>query len=140
MTDDGQGSRPSAYGSADEAEVPGPPAPPTPRAVFKLEAPAPRPERSVAIEQCLRKLVDDLRAGQLEARLLEELRAGREGSFRRGALCEVRQGETCYPGARIDAYDDETGTYTVRRFDTGPRGRGLLMYVEEGEVRGVSYW
>lgn len=69
-----------------------------------------------------------------------ELRAGREGSFRRGALCEVRQGETVYPGARIDAYDDETGTYTVRRFDTGPRGRGLLTYVEEGEVRGVSYW
>ena len=85
MTDDGQGSRSSAYGSADEAEVPGPPAPPTPRAVFKLEAPAPRPERSVAIEQCLRKLVDDLRAGQLEARLLEELRAGRERELGREA-------------------------------------------------------
>ena len=63
---------------ADEAEVPRePPAPEAPRPVFKLEAPAPRPERS-AIEQCLQRLVDELRAGQLEARLLEELRAGRE--------------------------------------------------------------
>ena len=70
-----------------------------------------------------------------------ELRAAREGGFRRGALCEVRQGATRYPGARIDAYDDETGTYTVRRFDNGPGGQGkLLMYVEEGEVKEVSYW
>lgn len=69
-----------------------------------------------------------------------ELRAGREGGFRRGALCEVRQGETCYPGARIDAYDDETGTYTVRRFDTGPSGRRHLMYVDESEVKGVPHW
>lgn len=62
---------------ADEAEVPREPPAPEARPVFKLEAPAPRPERS-AIEQCLQRLVNELRAGQLEARLLEELRAGRE--------------------------------------------------------------
>ena len=70
----------------------------------------------------------------------DELRTRREGTFLRGALVEVVTGELgeCYPGGRIDEYDDESGTFTVRRFDSG--GLGRLYYVAADEVRGISYW
>lgn len=70
----------------------------------------------------------------------DELRTRREGTFLRGALVEVVTGELgeCYPGGRIDEYDDESGTFTVRRFDTG--GLGRLYYVAADEVRGISYF
>ncbi len=70
----------------------------------------------------------------------DELRTRREGTFLRGALVEVVTAEfgECYPGGRIDEYDDESGTFTVRRFDTG--GLGRLYYVAADEVRGISYF
>ena len=70
----------------------------------------------------------------------DELRARREGTFLHGALVEVVSGELGerYPGGRIDEYDDESGTFTGRRFDSG--GLGRLYYVAADEVRGISYW
>lgn len=66
------------------------------------------------------------------------LRAGREGAMMRGALVEVVRRGVLYPGGRVDEYDDETETYTVRRHDSG--GSGLLFFVTDEEMRAVSYW